>query len=121
LEGMPLAHYPEYHAGQEHHHLGEAYQSWHLLLGIILHKAPAAFSLTTLLLLSGFKRSLALGCLILFSFMSPLGALLGDLIIRSHQMQEVFLGIVVGSFLHIATTILFEADNSAHHRISLML
>lgn len=52
--------------------------------------------------------------------MSPLGALLGDLIIRSHQMQEVFLRIVVGSFLHIATTILFEADNSAHHHISLV-
>jgi len=46
------------------------------------------------------------------SFLDSLGWL------DAHKMT-VIMAVVVGSFLHIATTILFEVDSSRHHHISI--
>ena len=116
LEGMPLGNYSEFH--HDHHH-GHTHGHEHLLYGIILHKAPAAFSLTAILISSGFKRNITLLCLFIFAAMSPLGALTGTYLIQSQELQKIFLAMVIGSFLHISTTILFEADSSGHHTISM--
>ncbi|MEL6636098.1 MAG: ZIP family metal transporter [Bacteroidota bacterium] len=117
IEGMPLANYEDFHQalpGHEHH-------SEHLLIGIILHKVPAAFALVLLLLFSNYRERLVWFCLVLFAFMSPLGAALVHLVAGgeplSPQIMHILLAIVVGSFLHIATTILFEVDSSHRHRI----
>ncbi|MCB0644466.1 MAG: ZIP family metal transporter [Phaeodactylibacter sp.] len=115
LEGMPLGNYQDFH---QIHHQGHVHGHEHLLYGIILHKAPAAFSLTAILIASGFSRRLSLIYLLVFAAMSPLGALTGTYFIQSANVQNIFLSMVIGSFLHIATTILFEADNSSHHTIS---
>jgi len=111
LEGMPL---PHYHNHDEHH----------LLWGIILHKLPAAFVLVFLLTLSKFKKSFVLTALIIFSLMSPLGALTADFlttkgIFNKETTEPILIAIVVGSFLHISTTILFETESKSHHHISL--
>ena len=117
LEGIPLAGYEELHAGHHHHDHDHGHQF--LLAGIILHKIPAAFALSSLLLISGFTRRFTILCLVFFSLMSPLGALIGNVLPLNHELHLIFLSLVIGSFLHISTTILFESDNSNHHRISM--
>ncbi len=119
IEGMPLGNYEDFHhslPGHEHHNHSE-----NLLVGIILHKAPAAFALVLLLLFSHFKDRIVWICLIIFALMSPLGAATIHFLAAeeqlSPQVMRILLAIVVGSFLHIATTILFEVDSSNHHRI----
>lgn len=110
MEGMPLGTYENLHAhthGHEHGHN-------HLLLGIILHKAPAAFALVLLLLMSDFSRKIVGICLFIFAIMSPLGGLVAEFLQFSIEMQRVVVAVVIGSFLHISTTIIFEADSGKH-------
>jgi len=116
MEGMPLAEYAEYHL--EHH--GHSHNSDHLLFGVILHKAPAAFALGLLLQWSGFKTWIVMSCLVFFSLMSPAGAFLADNLQLGPKGEQILISLVIGSFLHISTTILFEADGSHKHHISLL-
>lgn len=117
FEGMPLG---NYEAFQDQHH-GHVHSGQHLLVGIILHKAPAAFALTALLLASHFKKTTVITCLIIFALMSPVGAALaatlGEQGFLDQGVQEKIIAFVIGSFLHIATTILFETDGAANHRL----
>jgi zinc transporter ZupT len=114
LEGAPLSGYHDFYA---QHHAEEARVN-HLLFGIILHKAPAAFALVALLLRSGFRYQITAICLLVFASMSPLGALTGEQLHLSPAMLNSLIALVIGSFLHIATTILFEAENQRTHQIS---
>ncbi len=115
LEGLPLGSVAD--IGQEgHQHLH--INGNHLLVGIVLHKIPAAFALGLLLLYSGYSRNFTWACLIVFAFLSPLGAIIGEVISIDPQWQNRVLALVIGSFLHVSTTILFEADGSREHGIS---
>ena len=114
LEGTPLSHYDSFHA--EHHSHGHAH--YHLFLGILLHKLPAAFALASLFLLSGFRQAITLSCLAIFAAMSPLGALLASFFPLGQAAVANLLALVIGSFLHISTTILFEADDNRQHHVS---
>lgn len=114
LEGLPLSNYPDFHA----HHHAESHNHNHLLYGIILHKAPAAFALVILLLLSSFKKKVVIAALIIFASMSPLGAWLMAQLHFSEQLLTSLIALVIGSFLHISTTILFEADDTHQHKVS---
>lgn len=117
FEGLPLGNY-EALQGNHHDHV---HSDQHLLMGIILHKAPAAFALTSLLLASHYRRTTVIICLIIFAAMSPLGAALaatlGEQGLLDQGIQEKIIAFVIGSFLHIATTILFETDGAANHRL----
>lgn len=107
VEGMPLnVATPD---GHNHHHL---------LWGIILHEMPASFALVSLLLSSGFRKNVVILCLFLYASMSTLGALTYQLIAPTKEVSQILMALVIGTFLHIATTILFEADNSQSHKIS---
>jgi zinc transporter ZupT len=109
LEGIPLSNYGTLTpVGHEHNHL---------LYGIILHKAPAAFALVLLFLTADFKKSTVLGCLFLFAMMSPMGAFIAESISFDKPTQIKIMAVVIGSFLHISTTILFETDNTHQHKI----
>lgn len=90
----------------------------HLLVGIVLHKIPAAFALGLLLRYSGYSRVFTWGCLLVFASLSPIGALLGEMISIDPVWRNHVLALVIGSFLHISTTILFEADGGREHGIS---
>jgi zinc transporter ZupT len=114
LEGLPLSHYQDFH--QLHH--GDEHGHHHLLWGIVLHKLPAAFALMSLLLLSHFRSLTALACLAFFAAMSPLGAFVAGYVQLDQVAVANLLGFVIGSFLHIATTILFESDDGRQHHIS---
>ncbi len=113
LEGLPLNDYKAFH--QLHHGLG--HDDNHLFYGIIMHKAPAAFALVILLIWSKVKRSLIWLSLTIFAIMSPLGAFTASLFSINVATVTNLVALVIGSFLHISTTILFEADDSHQHRI----
>lgn len=106
LEGMPLA------QGQHQE----------LVYGIALHHIPAAFALGSVLLENKLNAIKVIAMLVLFALMSPLGYLLsfkigqgsiGNIEVYFDQIMAV----VIGIFLHISTTILFES--SVDHKFNL--
>lgn len=110
LEGMPLA---------QHYSDPKATDS--LLAGIVLHHAPVAIALMSMMLQSGTKTSLAIIFLALFALMAPLGAavstnLAGGGSIDASKYSSQIMAIVIGIFLHISTTILFESNKD--HRFN---
>jgi hypothetical protein len=121
IEGVPLESYEEFHnltLGEHHHHHHN-----HLLYGVLIHKAPAAFVLVVLFKISGFRTSTILINLFVFAAMSPLGAGLSKWLaymdLLNIGVMKIIMAIVIGSFLHISTTILFEAESPGHHRLSM--
>lgn len=102
LEGTLLTHDSPFH---------EKHESYSLLLGIVLHKMPAAFALMATMQGLG-KRAIYL--LLLFSLASPLGLVLSDFILLSEDALLVVFAVVCGSFLHISTTIFVEASPEHH-------
>ena len=112
LEGMPLGSGGENHAGHDHSHdhsHGAEASKSALLWGIVLHKYPVAIVFFSMLLNNGMGKAKALGLLALFGAMAPLGTLLGgaEMIGQFHRES---LAIVIGIFLHVSTTILFESS-----------
>jgi zinc transporter ZupT len=85
-----------------------------LLWSIVLHNYPVSIALLAILLHSGLGRAKALGGLGLFAAMAPLGlAVSGHTVLARHSRE--LMAVVIGIFMHIATTILFEAEEG--HRI----
>jgi zinc transporter ZupT len=103
------------------HHHGHSHTGDGLLVGIILHKVPVAFAFASVLVkLIGSKRTI-IGYLFVFALASPLGLWSSHYCSQHHLLSEQGLlavsGIVSGSFLHIATTIFFEASPGHHHNM----
>lgn len=109
LEGMPLAGATGTHAS--------------LLTGIILHNIPIAIALMTMLLQSHISKQQAVLWLIVFALITPLGSFtsyaIGQNMIGGLSVYfDRIMAVVVGIFLHISTTILFES--SENHRFNLI-
>lgn len=104
LEGMPLA--------KEHHN--------ELIFGISLHHIPAAFALASVLVQNKFSIKSVLFYISIFAIMAPLGFYLSINVGNGNIGLDIYfnkmMGIVIGIFLHISTTILFES--SADHKIN---
>lgn len=85
-----------------------------ILLGIVLHKIPAAMALVTVIYSFTGLKKLTIWFLIIFSLSSPLGlilaSLIGDYNIFSSTDLVLLYAVVCGSFLHISTTIFFESN-----------
>lgn len=107
IEGMPLA--------SEHQN--------QLVFGIAIHHIPAAFALASLLIHTRLNKVNISLLLILFAAMTPLGYLLSTWLSTSQigNIEQHFpklMAIVVGIFLHISTTILFESGSENHHHFN---
>lgn len=105
LEGMPLA--------KDQHNA--------LIYGIALHHIPAAFALASILVQSHFGRNSVIIYISIFAIMAPLGfyvsyGLSNGTIGGVEAYFNKIMGIVIGIFLHISTTILFES--SVDHKVS---
>ena len=111
LEGMPLGNHVHHH----HHHTHDA-----LLTGIALHKIPVSIVLLSMFIQSGMK-TYAYALLFLFAIMSPLGAFISNYISHLGQFYNEIMAIVVGVFLHISTTILFESSEGHHFNTQKMV
>jgi zinc and cadmium transporter len=106
LEGMPIA---------------EGNQN-QLVWGIALHHVPAAFALATVLLSSQQGKSKTVFFVVLFAIMAPAGYLFSNALSMGGigNLQQYFnriMGVVIGIFLHISTTILFES--SSDHKFTM--
>ena len=114
IEGVPLG---NQYAGivSDHHHVHES-----LFWGIIFHQIPVSIALMTLFMNTKLSQLKSWFFLILFALMTPLGAIMG-LTITSEQLGldiHIILALVVGMFLHISTTIIFET--SENHKFNLL-
>src|SRR5439155_18096215 len=87
-----------------------------LLVSIVVHDFPVSVAVLGMLLHSGIKRSRALGLLGLFAAMGPLGMFLSAHTALASHSREL-MAIVIGIFMHISTTILFESSDI--HRFNL--
>jgi zinc and cadmium transporter len=110
LEGMPIV--GAFTMGIQHT----------LVIGIVIHNIPISLMLMSLFLHYGLSRRRAFLFLLLFALMTPLGSILSNVI---HAISEASLGIyftyamaiVIGIFLHVSTSILFETGEN--HRYNL--
>lgn len=105
LEGMPLA---------------EGHQN-ELVFGIALHHVPAAFALGSVFIQNRISKQNVLILVVIFALMTPGGYILSGILSSKMIGMEFYfariMGIVIGTFLHISTTILFESSND--HRFNL--
>lgn len=101
--------------------LGFGYDVNAVLLGIALHRAPAAFALMTVLAAQLHSKQRALPHLIIFSLAAPIGLLISTYFVELELLSETGLfylyALVCGNFLHISTTIVFES--SPEHRFNI--
>lgn len=91
-----------------------------LLLSIVVHNFPVSIALLGMLLQSGMKRGGALQLLVLFAAMGPLGMFLSAHTTLVHHSREL-MAVVIGIFMHISTTILFEASDVHRFNIAKLL
>ncbi|TZF82541.1 zinc/iron permease [Pedobacter sp. BS3] len=103
LEGMPIA---------------EGHQN-ELVFGIALHHIPAAFALASVLLQNHVRKNVIIILLLVFALMAPLGYVSSSVISHTTSIGisayfDKMMGIVIGIFLHISTTILFESSVDHH-------
>jgi zinc transporter ZupT len=99
LEGIPI----------EAHH--------NLIYGIIVHKLPVAIILSTFFLSSKLSKFNIAFFLITFALMTPLGVLLSQYFVFFQAYYYEISALVIGIFLHISTTILFESNEN--HKFNL--
>jgi zinc transporter ZupT len=105
LEGGMLAHPTNLHAN---------HQNQTLLVGIVLHKIPAAYALMSIITCRTKKMTTVLSTLMFFAIASPLGLMVSGYSYANQLVSEssslILFSIVCGSFLQISTTIVFESS-----------
>jgi zinc and cadmium transporter len=114
LEGMPIS------QNIQHTHEGAILNfSDSLVVGIILHNIPISIAFTGMLLHMGMTKNKAVLFLILFASMAPLGCLFTQIlnwcgVENFEKYLKIALALVIGIFLHISTTIMFESSEKNH-------
>lgn len=104
LEGMPIA---------------SGHQS-ELVFGIAIHHIPASFALGSLLINTTATKSKIFLMIAIFAAMTPLGFIISKSLSVGNigdisQYFDKIMAVVIGIFLHISTTILFESGSPDHH------
>lgn len=109
IEGIPIGTGAYHNAG-----FGTA-----MITGIALHEIPAAFVLVSVLRANHLNNNIVFPLMVLYASMSLIGALVGSQFDGlNEESLHYILALVIGSFLHISTTILFES--SENHRFNRM-
>lgn len=110
LEGMPIV--GAFHTDIQHS----------LALGIIIHNIPISLTLMSLFIHYGCSKKKAFVYLGIFAMMTPLGSLTSELIQVSFAASigvsfYYIMAIVIGIFLHVSTSILFETGENHRYNI----
>ncbi len=87
-------------------------KSDHLLTGVVVHKIPVAAILAAFLLNSNVGKPKAILFLGIFAMMTPLGSWLQANFPAINEYGTYINAMVIGIFLHVSTTILFEASKN---------
>lgn len=117
IEGLPLAGIFDKEKSEE---------LFSFIAGISLHNIPIAIAFAGLMIHEQISRGKVILYLLLLAMMAPLGAFTGNQLQGSIEIEggltRVFTAMVVGIFLHIATTIIFESSEKNHrYHISKLL
>jgi zinc transporter ZupT len=104
--------------------LGFSYQDTSTLpsifFGVAAHKIPEAITLSSLLLVTPTKTNKWI-LVILFALVSPISGIMamyyGQKFYFISNLLVYFIPVVIGAFLHISTTILYESGTK-HHELS---
>jgi len=92
-----------------------------IVYGVFIHKIPIAALLTSFLLQSQYTKMQALSFILIFTLMTPLGTLISN----NTSIPTLYLmsinAVVIGIFLHISTTILFETGEGHKFNLSKLL
>lgn len=93
-----------------------------LLVGILLHKIPAAIALVTVLNSHLKNKKYIVVLLLIFSLSSPAGLMFSEVLSQNNLITQqgfiMIFAIVSGNLLHISTTIYFESspDHTFHKK-----
>jgi zinc transporter ZupT len=103
LEGIPI---------HDHHNL---------IWGIIIHKIPIAIILTVFFIQAKYSQKNTLIFLFLFSLMTPAGSFAAEHLefVKNYYLEAT--AIVIGIFLHVSTTILFESSEGHKFNLTKLL
>ncbi len=91
-----------------------------LLVAIIIHKIPMAIILSFFFITAGYRSTTTLLFLFFFALMTPLGSFISINYDIVHQYETEISAIVIGIFLHVSTTILFESSKNHKFNLSKM-
>jgi len=89
-----------------------------MVYGVLVHKIPIAALITTFLIQSNFKKNQMVFFLITFAIMTPLGTYVSYMTQLGFEIINIINALVIGIFLHISTTILFEAGEGHKFNLS---
>lgn len=83
-----------------------------MVFAIGLHELPAAFALAVVLKSVYSTSRKNYSWIVIYAMMVPLGIIAGNQLKEFQHILNALIGIVIGVFLHISTTILFENSES---------
>ena len=89
-----------------------------IVYGVFIHKIPVAILIASYLLSSSISKIKVFLFLVAFALLTPLGALISEIVVLSNKLFYSINALVVGMFFHIATIILFEADEGHQFNVS---
>lgn len=92
-----------------------------MVIGVFVHKFPIAALLTSFLLQSNYMRAQAIIFMLVFAAMTPLGTLVSNTTYIDSNLLSSINALVIGIFLHISTTILFEASEGHKFNLSKLI
>jgi zinc transporter ZupT len=87
-----------------------------LMYAVMVHKIPVSIIISTFLFQTNLSKLQVMLFVLLFAIMTPLGTYLGTNTTFFNDVRIYIDAIVIGIFLHISTTILFES--SKNHRFN---
>jgi zinc and cadmium transporter len=93
-----------------------------LVTGIIIHNIPISLTLMSLFVHYGLGKARAFMFLLIFALMTPLGSLFSTLLqsVALAGISDYFdyaLAMVIGIFLHVSTSILFETSEDHQYNL----
>jgi zinc transporter ZupT len=88
-----------------------------ILTGILIHKIPESIALMSVLLCGDYSVKKPWLFMLIFAMLSPIGVMVGYFIQINGfaYILQPAVALVIGSFIHIASTIIFESGNTSHH------
>lgn len=92
-----------------------------MVYGVLIHKIPIAVLITTFLFQSNFKTHQIIFFLGLFAIATPLGTYISNETTFANDYIHYINAIVIGIFLHISTTILFESSEGHKFNLNKLL
>ncbi|WP_299124542.1 ZIP family metal transporter [uncultured Winogradskyella sp.] len=92
-----------------------------MVYGVLIHKIPIAALITAFLLQSSYTKPQIASFIIIFAAMTPLGTYVSNNTAFVADYVDVINAVVIGIFLHISTTILFETGEGHKFNLSKLI